>query len=130
MPDDLALPTELAKRKQLSFSDWELLGFCITPRREHTWGARVNPWISATIRPLTQSALQEFSAIVGSCFLLRGHLFEVVNYYFSPDFDVNGGVLNIEAMCIWISPSAENIFKVASEAASRSNTRPNPIPKL
>jgi hypothetical protein len=130
MPDNLALPTELAKRRQLSFGDWELLGFCITPRREDAWSVKVDPWINATIRPLTQSALREFSAIVGSCFLLRGHLFEVVNYCFSPDSDANGGVLDIEAMCIWISPSAENIFKVASEAASKSNARPNPIPKL
>lgn len=128
MSDDLALPTELAKRKQLSFSDWELLGFCIISRREDTWSERVNPWINATIRPLTQSALRKLSTIVGACFLLRSHLFEIVDYYFSPDCDVNGGVLDIEAGCIWISPSAENIFKVADEAASKSNARL--IPKL
>jgi hypothetical protein len=130
MPDNLAMPTELAKRKQLSFSDWELLGFCITPRREDAWSVKVDPWINATIRPLTQSVLRELSTIVGACFLLRGHLFEIVDYYFSPDCGVNGGVLDIEARCIWILPSAENIFKVADEAASKSNARPNPIPKL
>jgi hypothetical protein len=123
MTNEIAVPAELAKRKQLFLREWELKSLSIVNKQEHPVVDIKTLWIEAAIRPVTEKAMQQIPQIAGAHFFLRGHLFQIISYSLSIDFQWNGGVLEIEAKCIWASPNAEDLFKMASKAATKFNTK-------